>query len=123
MAICASITAWVSLKKTPVPVLRFTGAVNSPDGEPIRVPGMGQGLYIARQIFEAHGGSITIKTSTSQGTAVYMSLPLTAPVGMQIPYLQADMEGETMPLPDRLIDDDVELDYVEQPRQKSDENE
>ncbi len=72
-------------------------------GEVIRVPGMGQGLSIAQQIIEAHGGRISVKSKPLVGTAVYISLPVTAPVAYELPFLDADvMEGETVQLPPNL---------------------
>ncbi|MGG6263855.1 sensor histidine kinase [Leptolyngbya sp. AN03gr2] len=38
-------------------------------------PGLGLGLYICRQVIEAHGGTINIESS-DQGTAFYFTLPL-----------------------------------------------
>lgn len=64
-------------------------------GRAIRVPGTGQGLSTAKQIFEAHGGSISIKSRPGVGTAVYFTIPLTAPVGIQLPGF-VDMDGETV---------------------------
>jgi chemotaxis protein histidine kinase CheA len=54
---------------------------------------MGQGLFIARQIFAAHGGTVSIKSTPDVGTAAYMTLPLTASEPLS---LAADMEGETV---------------------------
>ncbi len=67
-------------------------------GRAVVVPGTGQGLSIAKQIIEAHGGAIYIKSKPGVGTAVYFALPLTAAVGLELPMLQMDMEGETVPL-------------------------
>lgn len=64
-------------------------------GRAIRVPGTGQGLSTAKQIFEAHGGSISIKSRPGVGTAVYFAIPLTAPVGLELPG-GVDLEGETV---------------------------
>jgi two-component system sensor histidine kinase VicK len=64
-------------------------------GRAIRVPGTGQGLSTAKQIFEAHGGSIAIKSKTGVGTAVYFTIPLTAPTGIELPG-GIDMDGETV---------------------------
>lgn len=83
----------------------YRGTPTAPDGTVIRVPGMGQGLHIAKQIFESHGGTIRIKSSQGVGTAVYMSLPLTAPMAMELPQLEGDMEGETVQLPENLLVD------------------
>ena len=84
--------------------LRFyRGTPTTTDGEVIRAPGMGQGLYIARQIVEGHGGAVKLKSAPGVGTAVYFSLPLTAPVRLELPQFQADMEGETVQLPVSLL--------------------
>ena len=37
--------------------------------------GTGQGLTIARQIIEASGGRITLRSALGVGTAVYLTLP------------------------------------------------
>jgi signal transduction histidine kinase len=81
----------------------YRGVPVQPDGQPLRVPGMGQGLHISRQIFQAHGGSIQVKSSVGVGTAVYLRLPLTAPVGMTLPQFEADMDGETVRLPEDIL--------------------
>jgi signal transduction histidine kinase len=67
-------------------------------GRAIRVPGTGQGLSIAKQIFDAHGGYIRVKSKQWVGTEVSFTLPLTAPVSMELPRLPVDMEGETVRL-------------------------
>ncbi|CAG1770402.1 partial Sensor histidine kinase ResE, partial [uncultured bacterium] len=76
----------------------FRGTPTAPDGKVIHVPGTGQGLSVARQIIEAHGGRIHVKSTPSVGTAVYFTLPLTSPVSIELPYLTTDMEGETVRL-------------------------
>ncbi|NWF69380.1 MAG: hypothetical protein HXY40_09865 [Chloroflexi bacterium] len=76
----------------------YRGTPTTADGRVIRVPGMGQGLSVARQIFEAHGGSIKVKSTPGVGTAVYIALPLTAEQTMAVPSQQLDYEGETMPV-------------------------
>jgi signal transduction histidine kinase len=82
----------------------YRGTPVTSDGYMIRVPGMGQGLGITKQIIEAHGGMIQVKSKVGVGTAVYFTLPLTAPVSMELPGfpMDVDMEGETV----RLRDDD-----------------
>ncbi|MFW5771993.1 MAG: ATP-binding protein [Phototrophicaceae bacterium] len=88
----------------------YRGRPTTSDGEVIRVPGMGQGLYLARQIFESHGGRVAIKSKPRIGTAVYMSLPLTAAEGLELPlFEEADMDGETVRLPEDFL---VELDHL-----------
>jgi signal transduction histidine kinase len=78
----------------------YRGSPTASNGTVIHVPGTGQGLSVARQIIEAHGGRIYIKSAPGVGTAVYFTLPLTAPVSIELPYLAGhDMEGETVRLP------------------------
>jgi signal transduction histidine kinase len=74
----------------------FRGKPVTAEGRAIRVPGSGQGLTIARQIFEAHGGSISIKSKPNVGTAVYFTIPLTSPVSLELPPLTSDLEEETV---------------------------
>ncbi len=54
----------------------YRGTPEMPDGRALRVPGMGQGLALAKHIIEAHGGGIEIKSRPGSGTAVYVRLPL-----------------------------------------------
>lgn len=77
----------------------YRGTPVKPDGDVIRVPGMGQGLATAKQIIEAHGGTIMLKSTQGVGTAVYFDLPLTAPETLPITQFGADMEGDTVQLP------------------------
>jgi signal transduction histidine kinase len=76
----------------------YRGVPAAENGRVVFMPGMGQGLSIAKQIIEAHGGMIQIKSKPGVGTAVYFTLPLTSPVTMELPHLQMDMEGETVRL-------------------------
>lgn len=77
----------------------YRGTPRTATGDLIQVPGMGQGLALTKQVIEAHGGSIQVKSRIGVGTAVYILLPLTAPVAMQWPQLLTDstlMNGETV---------------------------
>jgi signal transduction histidine kinase len=40
--------------------------------------GLGLGLYLARSIAEAHGGTLTVDSSPGQGTTFYLALPVSA---------------------------------------------
>ncbi|MFW5708592.1 MAG: ATP-binding protein [Chloroflexota bacterium] len=84
----------------------FRGTPTQTDGTVIHVPGQGQGLFVARQIIEAHGGNIRLKSTPGVGTAVYILLPLTEPQAVRLPAVEtADMEGETVQLPVTLMSD------------------
>lgn len=83
----------------------YRGTPVTAKGEMIRVPGMGQGLAISRQIVEAHGGVLKVKSKIGVGTAVYLALPLTAAVPLTMP--PADyQDSATIMLPDNV---DMEL--------------
>jgi signal transduction histidine kinase len=43
-----------------------------------QIPGPGLGLYIARSIIEAHGGSISVESGAGRGTAVRFDVPVAA---------------------------------------------
>lgn len=36
---------------------------------------MGLGLYLARRLVEAHGGTLTVETAVGQGTTFWMAIP------------------------------------------------
>ncbi|MBL8165731.1 MAG: HAMP domain-containing protein [Anaerolineae bacterium] len=76
----------------------YRGTPTTSAGRVIHVPGSGQGLALSKQIVESHGGQIQVKSKVGVGTAVYFSLPVTAPVSMPMPQLQVDLDGETMRL-------------------------
>jgi PAS domain S-box-containing protein len=77
----------------------YRGTPTTPNGRAIRVPGTGQGLSVARHILESHGGQMHIKSTPGVGTAVYFTLPLTAPMSIELPRLaEVDLEGETVRL-------------------------
>jgi len=81
----------------------YRGTPATSDGRLIQTPGMGQGLYVAKQIFEAHGGKISMKSTQGVGTAIYFSLPLTAPVTMPIFEPEVDLDGDTVRLPENFL--------------------
>ncbi|HVU14226.1 MAG TPA: ATP-binding protein [Phototrophicaceae bacterium] len=62
----------------------YRGTPLSTTGRTLRVPGTGQGLTIARQIIETHGGRIYLRSSVGVGTAVYLALPLVIPETVEI---------------------------------------
>lgn len=46
-----------------------------------QVAGLGLGLYIARQIAQAHQGRLEVRSAPGEGSEFILSLPLAAPVG------------------------------------------
>jgi len=50
---------------------RFKRAVSPKD-----YTGLGLGLYISKQIVEAHGGRIQLKSAPGKGTTFHVELPL-----------------------------------------------
>lgn len=82
----------------------FRGTAVTEDGRVIQVPGTGQGLYLAQQIFEAHGGTMDVKSRQWVGTAVSFTIPVTASVSYQLPQLdEALLEGETVRIDPKII--------------------
>jgi signal transduction histidine kinase len=78
---------------TPIPPDRmgqlFEPCRRSPTNEPGGRPGLGLGLYIARQIVLAHGGSVVAESTPERGTVFTVRLPRlaqprhTSPVSQQ----------------------------------------
>jgi signal transduction histidine kinase len=53
----------------------FTPYYQAPQGDPHKA-GLGLGLFIARQIVEQHGGTITLESTAGEGTTFTVRLPL-----------------------------------------------
>ena len=64
----------------------YRGSPFKPDGTLLRVPGMGQGLFISQRVVEAHGGTLHLDSQPGRGTQVVCGLPLTAPVAMSFEF-------------------------------------
>ena len=85
----------------------FRGTPRDREGQPVHKPGTGQGLYIARRVIEAHGGSVSLQSAVGLGTTVTVRLPLTADVTLPLMAEDAlpaadlsDEAGEDVPLSD-----------------------
>ncbi len=75
----------INAQELPHVLTRFyRGTPRTPGGSVLRVPGMGQGLFIAHRVIQAHGGTLSIRSKPQVGTQVVCVLPLTSPVAMAL---------------------------------------
>ncbi|MBN2306339.1 MAG: PAS domain-containing protein [Anaerolineae bacterium] len=82
----------------------YRGTPHDRDGRPVRQPGTGQGLYIARRVIQAHGGDIALASrigtgTAASGTTAVVTLPLTAPVTLEMPDADIPVD-EPIPAPE-----------------------
>jgi len=61
----------------------YRGEAYTPDGKLIDPRGLGQGLYIARAVAEAHGGYLVATSSVGEGTKFTLGLPLVLPAASE----------------------------------------
>ena len=54
----------------------YRGEARTPEGKLLDPRGLGQGLYIARQVTEAHGGYLSVSSQQGRGSVFTMVLPL-----------------------------------------------
>jgi two-component system phosphate regulon sensor histidine kinase PhoR len=57
----------------------YRGEARAPNGKTIDPRGLGQGLYVARAVAEAHGGYLTVTSAVGQGSKFTMALPFARP--------------------------------------------
>ncbi len=55
----------------------YRGEAKTPNGKTIDPRGLGQGLFVARAVAEAHGGYLAATSTVGQGSKFTMALPLT----------------------------------------------
>jgi signal transduction histidine kinase len=97
----------------------FRGTPRNPSGDPVRKPGTGQGLFIARRVIEAHAGQISLSSEPGCGTTAIITLPLTAPVTYALPGSEDD-EQAAPPLSSGGAYDTVPLDDSHPRRESGD---
>jgi two-component system sensor histidine kinase ResE len=54
----------------------YRGEALAPDGRQLDPRGLGQGLYVARGVAEAHGGYLSVASRAGQGSTFTMALPV-----------------------------------------------
>lgn len=95
----------ISAEDLPNVFTRFyRGKPITAEGDPLQVPGSGQGLFIAQRVIEAHGGEIYLKSSPGHGTEALFRLPLTANVTLGLtepPTVLPDQESVPVEKPRR----------------------
>jgi len=70
----------ISPKDLPYIFDRFyRGEPRTRSGKLLDPRGLGQGLFVARSVAEAHGGYLTVRSEQSHGSVFTMMLPTTAP--------------------------------------------
>jgi hypothetical protein len=72
-------------------------------GQVLQTPGTGQGLFIARRVIEAHGGTVKLASAVGQGTQVVFTLPLTASVTLSLER-EPEREPERQPVAQELAE-------------------
>jgi signal transduction histidine kinase len=75
----------------------YRGKPVTPNGDPIQTPGTGQGLFIAKRVIEAHGGTIDLTSAVGHGTEIVFTLPLTASVTLNLTEEPARQEVDVTP--------------------------
>jgi len=63
----------------------YRGEARTPDGRVIDPRGLGQGLFVARAVAEAHGGYLSVATALGEGSTFTMALPLERPATPAVP--------------------------------------
>jgi len=54
----------------------YRGEARTPDGRVLDPRGLGQGLFVARAVAEAHGGYLSVASALGEGSTFTMALPL-----------------------------------------------
>jgi two-component system phosphate regulon sensor histidine kinase PhoR len=89
----------ISAQDLPHVFTRFyRGKPLARNGQVIQTPGSGQGLFVARRVIEAHGGSVTLTSTPGRGTEVTFTLPLTASVQMDLSEAHTGTASSEQPL-------------------------
>jgi signal transduction histidine kinase len=55
--------------------LFYRGEARTASGKKLDPRGLGQGLFVARTVAEAHGGSLAVETQLYKGSTFTLSLP------------------------------------------------
>ena len=67
----------------------YRGEARTPEGKLIDPRGLGQGLYVARAVAEAHGGYVSVASAVGEGSTFTLALPLRPPQDVDVPEMPA----------------------------------
>ena len=67
----------------------YRGEARTPEGKLIDPRGLGQGLYVARAVAEAHGGYVSVASAVGEGSTFTLALPLRPPEDAEVPQMPA----------------------------------
>jgi signal transduction histidine kinase len=76
----------------------YRGEARTPDGRVIDPRGLGQGLFVARAVAEAHGGYLSVATALGEGSTFTMALPLERPATPAVPLPEMPAVVPLVPL-------------------------
>jgi signal transduction histidine kinase len=95
----------------------YRGEARTPSGKVLDPRGLGQGLFVARAVAEAHGGYLTVASKVGEGSTFTLGLPLEGiaaaqdplpdmPAAPQIDEPPVDPEAATIPSQATRLDSD-----------------
>ena len=63
----------------------YRGTASTPSGKLIDPRGLGQGLFVARAVAEAHGGYLSAASAVGEGSTFTLGIPLDGRPGADVP--------------------------------------
>jgi signal transduction histidine kinase len=91
----------------------YRGEARTPLGKVIDPRGLGQGLFVARAVAEAHGGYLSVASAVGEGSTFTFALPLEKDMRRELPPMPAGPNGDP-PIPS-FIEPPVETTLATQP--------
>jgi len=74
----------------------YRGEAHTPNGKMLDPRGLGQGLFVARAVAEAHGGYLSVASALGEGSTFTLALPLerVAQPATPLPAMPAAPQGQ-----------------------------